>query len=252
MVTRKKQHSATISYRFQRYFSPLQTGRYLLKQSKRQQPVRVFFHQGDIDAACGIHVFAAVLVLFDLAKSVALQEMPRRRYGLPAEVWKAFKHTFFTGVHAHEFVDLINSLKLPLSLTLRDNKEGGLDRWLVDCLMRGELVAIVTANAKSPRYKHWSLAVGVEGMVVGKETRPDTILLLDPSASEPQYCCWNSRLCAPLNGEGSRFGKAAEQLYAAKQKTPPQRIRWHYESTQFATEPAFLVAAVRFRLTLKD
>ena len=100
-MTSKTNPKSVMSYRFQRYFHSLQTGHYLLKQSKRQDPVRVFFQQGDIDGACGIHVFAAILVIFDLAKSVALQDMPKRKFGVPAAVWSVFSHTFFAGVHAH-------------------------------------------------------------------------------------------------------------------------------------------------------
>ena len=248
MTAHKSKSSAVVSYRFQRYFPTLQTGHYLLKQSKRQDPVRVFFKQGDMDGACGIHVFAAVMVLFDLAKSIALQDMPRRKYGIPATVWSTFSHTFFTGVHAHEFVALVDSLKLPLNLTLRESNDGGLDRWVVDCLMRGEPVAIVTASAKNSKLKHWSLALGIEGLVTGRETKPDTILLLDPSASEPSYRPHNSRLCVPITGPGSRAGKSADELsQPPNSKATSKPIDWLYESGDFATEQVRLVSAVRFR-----
>lgn len=248
MTAYKSKPNAVVSYRFQRYFHTLQAGHYLLKQAKRQDPVRVFFQQGDIDGACGIHVFAAVMVLFDLAKSVALQDMPKRKFGVPAAVWSVFSHTFFTGVHAHEFVTLVDSLKLPLNLTLRESKDGGLDRWVVDCLMRGELVAIVTANAKNSKFKHWSLALGIEGLVTGRETRPDTILLLDPSASEPSYRPHNARLRVPITGPGSRAGKSADELSQSNKRNATSKpIYWLYESGDFATEQVRLVSAVRFR-----
>jgi hypothetical protein len=233
----KKKNTTVVSYRFQRYFPMLQTSHYLFKQSKRQDPVRVFFQQGDIDSACGLHVFSAVLVLFDLAKSVSLAQMSLRRYGLPAEVWSAFKHTFFTGIDAHEFVALVESLSLPLNMTLRGSQEGDLDRWVVECLMRGELVAIVTANAKSSKSKHWSLALGVEGLVAGRETRPDTILLLDPSASEPIFRPNNARLRVPITGTGSRAGKSADELSKPRSRelTNSKPITWLYESGDFAS-----------------
>jgi hypothetical protein len=120
-----KSKKETVAYRWQRHHASLQTGHYLTVQSKRQDPVRVFFGQGDIDGACGVHVLSAVLVLMGLAKNSALQDMPRRKYGVPAEVWATFSHTFFCGVHAHEFVELADTLKLPLNLTLRQDKDGG-------------------------------------------------------------------------------------------------------------------------------
>lgn len=247
-MTSKTNPKSVMSYRFQRYFHSLQTGHYLLKQSKRQDPVRVFFQQGDIDGACGIHVFAAILVIFDLAKSVALQDMPKRKFGVPAAVWSVFSHTFFAGVHAHEFVTLVDSLKLPLNLTLRESEGCNLDRWVVDCLMRGELVAIVTANAKNSKFKHWSLALGIEGMVAGREIRPDTILLLDPSASEPSYRPHNARLRVPITGPGSRGGKSVDELnQLPKCKATSKPINWLHEAGEFATEQVRLVSAVRIR-----
>lgn len=240
-----KSKTETVAYRWQRHHASLQTGQYLTVQSKRQAPVRVFFGQGDIDGACGVHVFSMVLVIFDLAKSMALQDMPRRKYGVPADVWAAFQHTFFCGVHAHEFVELADSLLLPMNLTLRQDKDGGLDKWTVDNLLRGELVAVTFASVKNRRTKHWALCVGCEGFMRGRESSTDTILLLDPSASEPSFNVANSRLRAPQTGPGSRGGKTADEPRKSKGAKP---IDWLYESSDWASEPVRLTAAVRFRL----
>ena len=243
-MSTSKSKAETVAYRWQRYHASLQTGHYLTVQSKRQDPVRVFFGQGDIDGACGVHVLSAVLVLMGLAKNSALQDMPRRKYGVPAEVWAAFQHTFFCGVFAHEFVELAESLKLPLNITLRQDKDGGLDKWTVDNLLRGELVAVTFASVKNRRTKHWALCVGCEGDTSGRDSRTDTILLLDPSGSEPSFQAANSRLCVPLTGPGSRGGKTADELRKSKGAKP---IDWLYEGPEWATEPMRLTAAVRFR-----
>ena len=240
-----KSKAETVAYRWQRYHASLQTGHYLTVQSKRQDPVRVFFGQGDIDGACGVHVLSAVLVLMGLAKNSALQDMPRRKYGVPAEVWAAFQHTFFCGVFASEFVELAETLKLPLNLTLRQDKDGGLDKWTVDNLLRGELVAVTFASVKNRRTKHWALCVGCEGTTRGRDSRTDTILLLDPGGSEPSFQVANSRLRVPLTGPGSRGGKTADELRKSKGAKP---IDWLYEGPEWATEPMRLTAAVRFRL----
>jgi hypothetical protein len=249
MTAQKLKSSAVVSYRFQRYYPKLQTSHYLSVQtSQKQLPAHVTFFQGKTDGCCGLMVFLSLLVIFDLAKSSALENLSRRKHGVPAIVWSAFQHTYFSGVHADEFVALVDSLKLPLNLTLRESKQGDLDRWVVDCLMRGEIVAIVTANAKNSKFKHWSLALGVEGMVAGRETKPDTILLLDPSASEPSYRPHNSRLRVPITGLGSRAGKSADELgQSIKGKATSKPIHWLYESGDFATEQVRLVSAVRFR-----
>ena len=235
-----------VAYRWQRHHASLQTGHCLTVQSKRQDPVRVFFGQGDIDGACGLHVFSMVLTIFDLAKSIALQDMPRRKYGVPAEVWAAFQHTFFCGVHAHEFVELADSLKLPLNLTLRQDKDGRLDQWTLDSLLRGELIAVTFASVKNRRTKHWALCVGCEGFMRGRESSTDTILLLDPSGSEPSFNAANSRLRVPQTGAGSRGGKTADEPPKSKGAKP---IDWLYESAAWASEPVRLTAAVRFKLS---
>lgn len=243
-----KTKADAVAYRWQRYYHSLQTGHYLTVKSKqRRENVSVFFAQADLDGACGLHVFAAVLIIFDLAKHDALEEMSRRKYGLPAEVFAAFRHTFFEGVHARDFVELVNNkLKLPISMTLRQAVDGGLDKWTVDNLLRGELVAVTFASVKNRRTKHWALCLGVGGSMSGRESRADTILLLDPSGSEPSFQVANSRLCVPLSGLGSRGGKAAAELLKSRGAKP---IDWLYQGPNWATEPMRLTAAVRFRLT---
>lgn len=249
--TQRSSQKPIVTYRFQRYYHALQTGHYLLKQARRQDPVRVFFDQGCMDGACGLHVLSSVLVIFDLAKSVALVDMANRKYGVPAIVFETFEHTYFNGVNPKEFMRLTDSLNLPMNLTLMEAATNDCDRWVVDGLMAGEIFAIATASAKNTsRNQHWSLALGVESMCVGREHRPDTILLLDPSASEPRYRPHNARLRVAMSGPGSAGGKAAERLYQPTNRhAPNQRIVWHYESEDFASEPVVLIAAIRFRLS---
>jgi hypothetical protein len=53
------------------------------------------------------------MVIFDLAKASAMHDMSQRKYGVAAEVWNAFGPTYFTGMHAKDWVELVNSLALP-------------------------------------------------------------------------------------------------------------------------------------------
>jgi hypothetical protein len=247
-VAAAKQKADAVAYRWQRAYYKIQTGHYLtIKSKQRRKDVSVFFAQGSMDGACGLHVFAAVLIIFELAKHDALEDMSRRKYGVPAEVFSVFRHTFFEGIHARDFVDLVNNeLKLPLSLTLRQATDGGLDKWAVDQLMLGELIAVTFASVKNRRTMHWALCVGCEGSTIGRKSQTDTILLLDPAGSEPSFQVANSRLCVPLTGVGSRGGKAAADLLKSKDAKP---IDWLYQGPEWATEPMRLTAAVRFRLT---
>lgn len=242
-----KQKTDAVAYRWQRFYSALQTGHYLTVKSKqRREKMAVFQSQGSLDGACCLHIFSAVITIFDLAKHDALADMSRRKYGVPAEVFAAFRHTFFEGIHAHDFVELVNNeLKLPLSLTLRQAADSGLDKWTVDNLMRGELLAVTFASVKNRRTKHWVLCTGCEGSASGRVIEPDTILLLDPGGSEPYYAAFNARLVVPRTGPGSRGGKAADELHKVKSSKP---IDWMYESPTGVNEPVRLTAAVRFRL----
>lgn len=242
MATRTK--SNAVSYRFQRFHPALQTGHGVTVKSKRAEPVQVHFAQGDMDGACGLHVFSMVLVILDLAKPSALMDR-RRKFGVAAKVWAAFSDTFFIGIHAPKLVELVESLRLPLVVTARHGHAEDADGFAVDCLMRGELVALAFTSVKNQRTKHWALGVGVEGLVDGRETKPDTLLLLDSGASDPFFSAYNTRLSLPQSGPGSLSGKSTSST-APKKKTKP--IHWIYESPEWASEPVALLAAVRFQL----
>jgi hypothetical protein len=122
-------------------------------------------------------------VIFDLAKASAMHDMSQRKYGVPAEVWKAFGPTYFTGMHAKDWVELVNSLALPLKLTAKYGAKEHVDQHALDWLMRGELVALAFASVKHQRTKHWALAVGVEGLVEGQQHQAEAHLAAGP-------LCW--------------------------------------------------------------
>lgn len=85
-------------------------------------------------------------------------------------------------------LSLPDSLKLPLNLTLRQDKDGGLDKWTVDNLLRGELVAVTFASIKNRRTKHWALCVGCEGTTSCRDTRGLTRFgCSDPSDLNPAF-----------------------------------------------------------------
>lgn len=247
----RKSNAQTVVYRFTRQHPALQVGTTLTMQSKREEPVPVFFTQSDLDSACGLHVAATILVILDLAKSSALQDMNRRKFGVPATVFAAFKHTYFEGVNADEYVTILESLDLPLQLTLRTDKDisktGSVDAFAVDCLMRGELVAIAIASVNNRCTKHWVLGIGVEGAVCGRDSIPDGIQLLDPSASSPPpFGACNARLRISNDGRNTSINKLAEKLHKRAANLKP--IHWTYESPDWNSEPMRITAAVRFRL----
>ena len=235
-----------VSYGFQRVHAALQTGHALTVQQQRQEPVRCFMQQSTLDGACGVHVFAAICAIFGLAKVSALHNMSQRKYGVPAEIWKAFGPTYFTGVHAKDWVELVNNLALPLKLTAKYGANDHVDQHALDWLMHGELVALAFASVLHQRTKHWALAVGVEGNAVGKVQTPDTIILIDPSAGEPSFSPANARLRLPTIGPSSRQFPPSLLKPSGDGKRKP--VHWLYEAAEWSAEEVRLLAAIRFQL----
>lgn len=247
MATNTRPKEVKVAYRFQRVYADLQTGHALTVKASREEPVRPFMQQSDLDGACGVHLAAMIVSIYGLAKPSALHEMGRRKFGLAAEIFSAFKHTYFTGVHAAEWVELFNSLSLPLQLSAKFGAEDNADGHAVEWLMRGDLVACAFASVKHQRTKHWALAVAIEGSVIDKIHRPDTILLLDPSASEPSFQAFNARLRLPISGAGGRSAKSNLVKPSDAGKRKP--VTWLYESMEWNAEEVRLLAAVRIRRT---
>lgn len=236
-----------VSYRFQRVYPGIQTGHALTVKTKRQEPVRFFMQQSDLDGACGVHIAAMILAIHDLAKPSALHEMSHRKSGVSALVWQVFQHTYFAGVHPEEWVELMDGLNLPLALTAKYGVQDNADGHALEWLMRGsDLVALAFASVKHTRTKHWALAVGVEGAAVGKLHSPDTILLLDPSASEPSFATFNARLRLPVTGPGRRRPPPNWPKSSEDGKRKP--VHWLYEAAEWNAEEVRLLAAVRLQL----
>lgn len=231
------------SYTFQRVHAALQTGDALTVQHQREEPVPVFMQQSVLDASCGTHMLAMLLVILRLAKASALHDMSRRKHGVAADVWRALSPYYFTGVNPQEWVEAVNSLGLPLQLTARYSNEHDVDAPAVKWLMQGHLVAVAFASVKHRRTKHWALAVGVEGTVSGKRHHPQRILLLDSGASEPGFQAFNARLRLPDADAGSHRSEPGWHR-ESKQKL----LIWMHESESWHPEAVRLLAAVRVRL----
>jgi hypothetical protein len=241
-----KPSKQVVAYRFQRVFPGFITGPVLTVKAQRAEPVRPFMKQSDLDAACGIHLVAMIVAIFGLAKPSALHDMARRKYGVAAEIWTTYGHSYFTGVHALEWVQLFDDLELPVELTSKFEGEDNVDGHAVDWLMAGDLVAIAVASIKHSKTKHWTLGVGIEGTVLTDKTHvPDTLLLLDPSGSEPSFTAHNARLKLPTGGDGTRLPKCNLVGTDSKGKTKP--VTWHYEAAEWNAEEVKLLAAIRVR-----
>jgi hypothetical protein len=233
---RVKVHSKrnAVAYRFSRVHHAIQAGSCLTVTLRRAEPVSVFLRQSDLDSACGLHVVAMMLTVLGLAKGSTLEQMSHRKFGIAADFWKKFQHTYFTGIDPLELAELVNSLNLPLYLSVREECDGDVDKFAMRCAMRGELVALAFASIKNQRTRHWALCIGCDGSMTGRTATTDTLLLLDPSASEPSYRVWNARLRMPTN--------------LKRRSNATKVIDWQYDSPDWPSEPVRLLAAVRFRV----
>jgi hypothetical protein len=225
-------------YRWQRVHPALQVCHVLTVKSKRQEPMKVFFQQSELDGACGIHCLCMALVILGLAKSYALTEMSRRKNGVPADVWREFHERYFCGIEVEEFVERIRRLGLPIDVAFRTRSDASLDQFAVDNLMRGELVALAFKSVNNRRTNHWALGIGCEGDQIGRESRTDTLLMLDPSATEPEFRAFNARLRLPESRLRISNPNAGKLL---------KPINWQYDSTDWQPEPVRLIGAVRLR-----
>jgi hypothetical protein len=226
-------------YRWQRVHPALHVGHVLTVKSKRQEPMKVFFQQSELDGACGIHCVSMALVILGLAKSYALTEMSRRKYGVPADVWREFSDVYFCGIEVEEFVERIRRLGLPIDVAFRTSSDASLDQFAVDNLMRGELVALAFKSVNNRRTNHWALGVGCEGDQIGRESHTDTLLMLDPSAPEHSFRAFSARL---------RLPESRVRISKPKAGKSTKPINWQYDSTDWQPEPVRLIGAVRFRL----
>ena len=236
MATKKQ--PPTPSYRWQRVHPALIVGHVLTVKSKREAPMACCYRQSDMDGACALHCLAMALVVLGLAKSGALTEMSRRKYGVPAEVFAEFCDVHFTGVDAPDFIERIHRLKLPINITARFKEDADLDRFTITNLAKGELLIVSFKSVLTRRTNHYALAVGCEGVQTGRDTHIDTLLLLDPSATEPEFRAWNSRL-----------RMKEPRLNATAKHATAKPVTWFYESAEWAPEQVRLTAAIRFRLT---
>lgn len=242
-----KPPTQVVAYRFQRAYPGFITGPVLTVKAQRAEPVRPFMSQGDTSANCGLILTAMIVAIFGLAKPSALHEMARRKYGVAAEIWAAFGHTYFTGVHAHEWLQLFDQLQLPVELTPKFEGDQNIDGHAMEWLMAGDLVAIALASIRNGKTRHWTLGVAIEGTVLTDKTHvPDSILLLDCCSSEPSLAAHNSRLKLPIRNDGTLSPKYSLVGNSSKGKVKP--VTWLYEAAEWSPEEVQLLAAIRVRL----
>jgi hypothetical protein len=232
--------SKAAAYRFSRYYAGLQAGPTLTVQTKRQDPVAIHFAQGSICSSCGLTCLCMVLSAYGLAKPSALENMSHRQSGVAAEVWRVLGPFFMTGITAPELKSAIESLSLPIKLSMRHCTSktniaqlAVVSEFAVNCLFKGRFTMLAYASLKN-RHQHWLTGIGVEGLAVSHAAptiaNVDTLLAIDPADGIQPFAVSNARLRRDVT---------------SRRKASP---RWVYEAAGFKSEPVALVSALCFEL----
>ena len=177
-------------YLQQRLFPTLKIGVSAMV-ARGSQDVPLHVRQSDWDGACGTYCAAMALALLGRISDVAV--LSDRRKGVAARLWQAARKYYFDGITAKELAAMIESLETDLHVSYYSGSHQKCLPLVQDQLAAGQL-AIISWRSKNGNDHHWVLAVGIEGVQDGRSFTPETILVLDPGAEEPQLCGYNGRL----------------------------------------------------------
>jgi len=170
--------------------------------------------------------------------------MSQRKYGVSAIFFEQMREFWHAGVDPEEMVERVNAMALPLKLSGRFQTASDVDKFAIDNLMKGELVAMSIGSLLNRKTLHWTLGIGAGGIQLGHKAQPDTLYLLDASASSPVFRSHNAvmtllpaiprrkRVCANPPGPNKR-----------------KPLAWGYEAPEWNAEPVRIISAIRFRRT---
>lgn len=121
-------------------------------------------------------------------------DLPERRRGMAAKLWKMAKRYYFDGITNDDLADVILSLDDSLYVKQCQRTHRQCLLFTIEQLMSGRL-AIVSWLSRNGKDHHWTLAIGTEGMTENRIYTPETILFIDPAEpSEPYMCAQNARM----------------------------------------------------------
>jgi hypothetical protein len=159
--------------------------------ARGNQDVPLHVRQSNWDGACGTYCAAMALALLGRISDVTV--LSERRKGVAARLWNAARKHYFDGISAAELVAMIKSLDADLYTAHYSGSHRKCIGYTQMLLNAGRL-AIVSWLSRSGHDHHWVLVVGTEGVQEGRAFTPQTFLVLDPGASEPQMAGYNGRL----------------------------------------------------------
>ena len=232
-------------YRVIRLHPALVAGHTLSIQGTKGELIQpVLWPQSPLDSACGACTVATALTVLSLIRPASLQAMSRRKSGIGAVFFEQMRDHWHTGINPDELVERVDAMGLPLKLTARFRNDPELDTFVIDNLMKGELVALSIASFHTRRTNHWTLAVGCGGLQRGGKMEVQHLYLVDASSSPPVFREWNAMLT----------------LVPAKRRKQPETgpptterrkaLNWSYSAPEWARpEIVRITSAIRFRRT---
>lgn len=174
----------------QRLFPTLRLG-FNASVTHNRHPGSVHSRQGLLDRSCGIHCAAIALSL--LGRITYPGNLPARQRGIAARLWKAAQTVYFVGMDHHTLSELLSSLSAHISVVTFTGSHQKTAAFAIDHLASGGL-AILSWSTETANSHHWVLAVGVEGVQVGRDFTASTLLVFDPLHAEPVLCGYNGRI----------------------------------------------------------
>lgn len=119
--------------------------------------------------------------------------LPKRQRGVAARLWKAAQCVYFEGMSNSALAEMLFSLAANLRIVPFNGCHSRTTTFTVNHLASGGLT-ILSWQTKEVNSHHWVLAVGVEGIQIGKNFTASAVLVFDPLHAEPVLCGYNGRI----------------------------------------------------------
>lgn len=228
-------------YRFARFHPALVADHVLSAAGPKSELIHpVFWPQSPLDSACGACTAASALSILSLVRPAALFAMSRRKSGASAIFFEQMREFWHTGIEVEELVECVNAMGLPLKLTARFKSDPDLEKFAIDALMKGELVALSIASLHTRRTSHFTLAIGAGGSKRGNKTEVDRLFLLDSSSGAPAFREWNAVLTLLPTTRKKRFSDKPPDT------TKRKPLDWGYSAPEWHTETVRITGAIKF------
>ncbi len=172
---------------------------YAARTSKGLRNEDLYLPQSLADRSCGLLcVLQAAMLLCELPRMQVAAIATAKREPLRG-LWRLAREAYFEGTTEREIKAYVDAFSPALTCTTVTSQSAKRLGPMVAKAVRAGHVPMVRFD--SQHWCHWALVVGVESMA--GESLPRTLLLLDPSTSQPWGSFYNARLELQAKAEAS-------------------------------------------------